>query len=180
MELPGSHAQVLDDAVRVLMTRGGLPPRVALAALFEVAQKFGVEVDDLAVLVSSSERRRRAGRPSASVLRIAGTAQRGPRSLDEEPVAAPVRVPGEHVQLSARQSEMVGLIVAGLTNEEIAARCHLSANSVKKYVRTAYRKMGVRTRVQAVLWGLDHGFSASSAEWGSDGPADGPTTAAWG
>jgi DNA-binding CsgD family transcriptional regulator len=71
---------------------------------------------------------------------------------------------------------MVGLIVAGLTNEEIAARCHLSGNSVKKYVRTAYRKMGVRTRVQAVLWGLDHGFPASPAA----SEADGPTSAAWG
>ena len=145
MVLPGSHAQALDDAVRVLMTRGGLPPRVALAALFEVAQKFGVEVDDLAVLVASAERRRRAGRPSASALRLAGAAQRAPWPLDEEPEPGPPRVPGEHARLSARQSEMVGLIVAGLTNEEIAARCHLSGNSVKKYVRTAYRKMGVRT-----------------------------------
>ena len=170
MELPGSHARALDDAVRVLMARGALPPRVALAALFEIAQKLGVEVDDLAALVSSSERRRRSGRPSTSGLRLAGVVPRPSWPSDEEPVAAPAPVPGEHARLSARQAEMIGLIVAGLTNEEIAERCHLSGNSVKKYVRNAYRKMGVRTRVQAVLWGLEHGFPPSVPEEAGDGP----------
>ena len=46
----------------------------------------------------------------------------------------------------------------GLSNQEIADRSYLSINSVKTYIRTAYRKMGVERRSQAVLWGVQHGF----------------------
>ena len=31
--------------------------------------------------------------------------------------------------------------------------------SVKTYIRTAYRKMGVQRRTQAMLWALEHGIS---------------------
>jgi two-component system, NarL family, response regulator LiaR len=75
--------------------------------------------------------------------------------------------PGQAEGLTAREGEIVSLIVAGLTNQEIARSCYLSINSVKTYVRTAYRKMGVQTRAQALLWGIDHGFrfvGSSAAE----------------
>ena len=35
---------------------------------------------------------------------------------------------------------------------------YMSVNTVKTYIRTAYRKMGVDSRTRAVLWGIDHGF----------------------
>jgi len=35
----------------------------------------------------------------------------------------------------------------------------LSPNTVKSYSRTIYRKIGATSRVKAVLWGIDHGFS---------------------
>ena len=38
----------------------------------------------------------------------------------------------------------------------------MSVNTVKTYIRTAYRKMGVNTRARAVLWGVDHGFRPDS------------------
>lgn len=62
--------------------------------------------------------------------------------------------PGRHQGLSARESEVVALITQGLTNEQIAETCYLSINSVKSYIRSAYRKMGVERRSQAVLWGV--------------------------
>ena len=34
---------------------------------------------------------------------------------------------------------------------------------MKSYIRTAYRKMGVSSRSQAVLWGVDHGFRPDRA-----------------
>ena len=67
--------------------------------------------------------------------------------------------PGVDHGLSAREAEVVALITQGLSNQEIADRCYLSINSVKTYVRTAYRKMGVTRRSQAVLWGIAHGLS---------------------
>jgi two-component system, NarL family, response regulator LiaR len=66
--------------------------------------------------------------------------------------------PGKVEGLSVRESEIVALITRGLTNQEIARRTYLSINSVKTYIRTAYRKMGVERRAQAVLWGIKHGF----------------------
>jgi DNA-binding NarL/FixJ family response regulator len=66
--------------------------------------------------------------------------------------------PGHGVGLTARESEVIGLITQGLSNQEIAERASLSINSVKSYIRTSYRKMGVTSRTNAVLWGLDHGF----------------------
>ncbi len=60
--------------------------------------------------------------------------------------------------LTLRESEVIALITQGLSNNEIAARGHLSINSVKSYIRSAYKKMGVVRRSQAVLWGVHHGF----------------------
>lgn len=64
--------------------------------------------------------------------------------------------PGRDAGLSAREAEVLALIVQGLTNEDIAARTFLSINSVKTYIRSAYRKIGVTRRAQAVLWGINH------------------------
>jgi DNA-binding NarL/FixJ family response regulator len=66
--------------------------------------------------------------------------------------------PGKDQGLTVRESEIVALITQGLSNQEIADRSYLSINSVKTYIRTAYRKMGVERRSQAVLWGIRHGF----------------------
>jgi NarL family two-component system response regulator LiaR len=66
--------------------------------------------------------------------------------------------PGKEHGLTVRESEIIALITQGLSNQEIAQRSYLSINSVKTYIRTAYRKMGVERRSQAVLWGIKHGF----------------------
>ena len=66
--------------------------------------------------------------------------------------------PGEGSGLTVREAEIIALITQGLSNREIAERCFLSINSVKTYIRTAYRKMQVERRSQAVLWGIEHGF----------------------
>lgn len=66
--------------------------------------------------------------------------------------------PGREFGLTAREAEVVGLIAQGFTNGEIARCCYLSINSVKSYIRSAYRKMGVERRSQAVRWGLENGM----------------------
>jgi DNA-binding NarL/FixJ family response regulator len=67
--------------------------------------------------------------------------------------------PGQVLGLS--ESEMLSFITRGLTNDEIARRAFLSINSVKTYIRNAYRKIGVRTRSQAVAWGYQNGFQST-------------------
>jgi DNA-binding NarL/FixJ family response regulator len=66
--------------------------------------------------------------------------------------------PGKEHGLSPRESEILALICQGLSNQEVADRAYLSINSVKTFIRSAYRKLGVHRRTQAVLWGTDHGF----------------------
>jgi len=66
--------------------------------------------------------------------------------------------PGRTEGLTARESEILALITQGRSNAEVAELTFLSMNSVKSYVRSAYRKIGVKSRTQAVLWGVQHGF----------------------
>lgn len=66
--------------------------------------------------------------------------------------------PGRSAGLSPREAEIIALITQGLSNQEIADRAFLSINSVKTYIRSAYRKMGVERRSQAVVWGIQNGF----------------------
>ena len=51
--------------------------------------------------------------------------------------------PGRSIGLTPREAEIIALITHGLSNDEIAERAFLSINSVKTYIRTAYRKMDV-------------------------------------
>ena len=66
--------------------------------------------------------------------------------------------PGREHGLTQRESEVLALITQGYTNQEIADLAYISINSVKTYIRTAYRKIGVVRRSQAVSWGMLHGF----------------------
>ncbi len=68
------------------------------------------------------------------------------------------RWPGDQHGLSARESEVLALICQGLSNVEISQRAYIGINTVKTYIRSAYRKIGAATRPQAVIWGLSHGF----------------------
>ena len=65
---------------------------------------------------------------------------------------------GAAAGLSPRETDVLRLVVHGLSNQEIADELFLSVNSVKTYIRSAYRKGGVTTRPQAVAWCVRHGF----------------------
>jgi DNA-binding NarL/FixJ family response regulator len=67
--------------------------------------------------------------------------------------------PGRGEGLTDRESEILAIITQGRSNAEVAAMTYLSPNTVKSYIRTIYRKIGVTSRTQAVLWGVEHGFS---------------------
>ncbi|MCW2816433.1 MAG: regulatory protein LuxR [Nocardioides sp.] len=71
---------------------------------------------------------------------------------------------GHDVGLTPREIDVLTLITQGLSNQEIAERSYLSINSVKTYIRSAYRRIGVTSRSQAVVWCLQHGFSADAPE----------------
>ncbi len=73
--------------------------------------------------------------------------------------AAGLDWPGRHEGLTDREAEILALITQGKSNADVAALSFLSPNTVKSYIRTIYRKINVDSRTQAVLWGVNNGFT---------------------
>jgi DNA-binding CsgD family transcriptional regulator len=53
--------------------------------------------------------------------------------------------------LSARERELLALVMEGLTNREIAARTRLQEQTVKNYLAALCRKLDARNRVQLAV-----------------------------
>lgn len=66
--------------------------------------------------------------------------------------------PGREEGLTQREAEVLALITQGFSNAEIADRVQLSVNTVKTFIRSCYRRIGVTNRSNAILWGFAHGF----------------------
>lgn len=63
------------------------------------------------------------------------------------------RHPKESVldRLTVREGEVAALLARGLHNREIAETLFLSEHTIRKYTETIYRKLGVNSRIEAVL-----------------------------
>ena len=66
--------------------------------------------------------------------------------------------PGARLGLSQRESEVLGLMVAGLSNQAIAGRLVIGDETVKSHTRALYRKLGVGDRAGAVAAALREGL----------------------
>jgi DNA-binding NarL/FixJ family response regulator len=64
--------------------------------------------------------------------------------------------PGRHEGLTLRESEVMVMVTQGRSNQQIAEELFLSVNTIKTYIRKAYKKMGVSRRGEAVAWGVAH------------------------
>jgi DNA-binding NarL/FixJ family response regulator len=65
-------------------------------------------------------------------------------------------VPHGHLPLTPRDRRILKLVADGCTNEEIAARVHLSTQTVKNEVSALMAKIGVRNRVQLAVYAVRH------------------------
>jgi two-component system, NarL family, response regulator LiaR len=74
---------------------------------------------------------------------------------DRQLAIARAALRGSH-GLTERETEILQLVASGLSNQDIAQRLFLSVNSIKTYIRTTYRKIGVHSRSEAVLWAVRH------------------------
>jgi DNA-binding NarL/FixJ family response regulator len=66
--------------------------------------------------------------------------------------------PGARLGLSHRESEVLALVVAGLSNKAIAGRLVVGDETVKSHVRSIYRKLDVSDRAGAVAVALREGI----------------------
>jgi DNA-binding NarL/FixJ family response regulator len=61
----------------------------------------------------------------------------------------------ERPSLSTRERQILAMVVMGLTNQEIGARMFLAESTVKSHLSSAYIKLGVRSRSEAVTVIMD-------------------------
>lgn len=77
--------------------------------------------------------------------------------------------------LSEREMEVLKLVAAGLTNDQIARELTISRNTVKVHLVNIYAKLGVQSRIEATLFAVRHRWvevQPSDAVEPSEAPAE--------
>ena len=108
---------------------------------------------------------RKALRPEAAVDALRRRASEG--RLDVDVVGALIRAAGHPAsraapempsELTERELEVLGLLMRGLSNKQMAGDLFISPKTVGHHVQHIYDKLGVSTRVGATLFALQHGL----------------------
>jgi DNA-binding NarL/FixJ family response regulator len=71
---------------------------------------------------------------------------------------APRPVPTAYLALTDKEREVFTAVARGLSNTEVAGLVFLSESTVKTHVGAILRKLGLRDRVQVVVYAHEHGL----------------------
>jgi DNA-binding CsgD family transcriptional regulator len=141
-----------------------------LGAALALSEAIGAPHDKARTLIALAELRLAEGHPerasvalaqAQTICRTMGATRTLTRAealiaeLGRRGSSTPVRPAG----LTARESQVLGLLARGHSNKEIAERLHLSARTVERHITTAYRKIGVHRRTEAMAFALLHGLA---------------------
>jgi len=72
-------------------------------------------------------------------------------------------------ELSAREREVLELVAAGLSNQEIGDRLSLAEKTIKHYMTSILSKLRVRSRVEAALLAYREGMAPPVSESRDEG-----------
>jgi DNA-binding NarL/FixJ family response regulator len=93
----------------------------------------------------------------------------GETLLSEEELLALLRLAGQNreeevearasiEQITPREKEVLQKLAEGLSNKEIAARLHMSVDTERTHMMNILNKMGVHSRLQALVFAARHGL----------------------
>jgi LuxR family transcriptional regulator, maltose regulon positive regulatory protein len=153
----GSEIEILALQALALWARGKkeravgtLTRALALAEPEGYIRTFVDEGPAMGDLLSATLEARQRGRlDAAGRVSVAYLAQLI-AALAHEDASAPLADARLPEPLSERELEVLALIAAGNSNEEIASKLFVSVSTVKTHINNLYRKLGTRSRTQAV------------------------------
>lgn len=145
-EGPGQRA-----ATVYLLDPGVFPPATQLSRGSTAWLPLDADPDDVVAAAHGVVRGLTVVSPS--VLPGAGAAR--DRIVRREQMAA-LNGDGEP-HLTDRELEVLRALAEGLGNKQIGARLGISPSTVKYHLQAIFSKLGVRTRSEAVSYGLRHG-----------------------
>jgi len=79
--------------------------------------------------------------------------------VDARPTKTPearAATSSKHPGVTPRELELIGLVLAGYTNRDLARTLDVSAYTVKHHLASILAKLGVSNRLELVLYAADH------------------------
>ena len=129
---------------------------LALAEPEGYIRTFADEGEAMGELLSATLETRQRGRLDANMSRVSvAYLARLIGALAQEDASAPVADERLPEPLSERELEVLALIASGNSNEEIASKLFVSVSTVKTHINNLYRKLGARSRTQALARARD-------------------------
>ena len=111
-------------------------------AVRDVTSVVGVETPDTVIALAQ------VGANFPALLWLGRFLRRRALARPAEPLPADLKTDLVALGLSARESDVVELLLLGLSHKEIGERLFISPDTVKKHTYNAHRKLGVQNRVQ--------------------------------
>ncbi len=132
-------------------------PKLDAPALVLTAYSTDEQID--AVLRAGARGYLLKGAALEEIERAIRTVARGERYLDSR-IASRVAALARAPRLSARERDVLRLVVDGKSNKEIAAVLQLAERTVKFHVTSIFNKLGAENRAQAVTIAHERGLVA--------------------